>query len=82
MLQENNFFRCSILPIVQWGSYPRTGGNINYPISFTTKVYAISSTSALDYTSTDLSNLSYLHIKDTNYGTPNKVNGWYIAIGV
>ena len=81
-LSQNGWVKFSNGLILQWGSYPRTGGNINYPISFTTKVYAISSTSALDYTSTDLSNLSYLHIKDTNYGTPNKVNGWYIAIGV
>lgn len=81
-LAQNGYVKFSNGLILQWGSYPRTGGNINYPISFTTKVYAISSTSALDYTSTDLSNLSYLHIKDTNYGTPSKVNGWYIAIGV
>ena len=39
MLQENNFFRCSILPIVQWGlSSSSSSGDsnisINLPISF------------------------------------------------
>ena len=69
------------IPIVQWGSYPNNGGNITYPISFTTKVFAITSTSALDNASTNLSNLTYWHTTDTNAGTPFKVNGWYIAIG-
>ena len=65
----------------QWGSYPNNGGNITYSISFTTKVFAITSTSALDNASTNLSNLTYWHTTDTNAGTPFKVNGWYIAIG-
>ncbi|MFR3241547.1 hypothetical protein [Megamonas funiformis] len=53
-----------------------------YPISFTIKVFAITSTSALDHDSTDLNNLTYWHTTDTNAGTPTKINGWYIAIGV
>ncbi|WP_289130411.1 hypothetical protein [uncultured Megamonas sp.] len=53
-----------------------------YPISFTIKVFAITSTSALERNSTDLSNLTYWHTTDTNAGTPTKINGWYIAIGV
>lgn len=38
MLQENNFFRCSILPIVQpqqWGN-TRGGTTVTFPVSFTT----------------------------------------------
>ena len=69
-------------PIVQWGTYPKNGGNIIYPISFTIKVFAITSTSALERDSTDLNNLTYWHTTDTNAGTPTKINGWYIAIGV
>lgn len=37
MLQENNFFRCSILPIVeveQWGN-TRGGTTVTFPVSFT-----------------------------------------------
>ena len=38
MLQENNFFRCSILPIVQWGSINIIYGTgfytLNFPITF------------------------------------------------
>ena len=66
----------------QWGTYPKNGGNIMYPISFTIKVFAITSTSALERDSTDLNNLTYWHTTDTNVGTPTKINGWYIAIGV
>lgn len=65
----------------QWGSYPENGGNITYPIAFKAKVFSIASTSALDNSSTNLSNLTYWHTTDTNYGTPSKVDGWYIAIG-
>ena len=66
---------------VQWGSYTENGGNITYPIAFKAKVFSIASTSALDNSSTNLSNLTYWHTTDTNYGTPSKVDGWYIAIG-
>ena len=65
----------------QWGSYPREGGNIKYPISFTTKVYAIIGSSALDSNDMNISNLTYWYTNDTNHGVPNKVAGRYIAIG-
>lgn len=45
MLQENNFFRCSILPIVQWGSANGTDGSnppwYNFPISFPDICYQV-----------------------------------------
>ena len=48
MLQENNFFRCSILPIVQpqqWGSANGTDGSnppwYNFPIAFSNICYQV-----------------------------------------
>ena len=70
-----------IVQFIQWGTYPKNGGNITYPIAFKAKVFSIASTSTLDNSSTNLSNLTYWHTTDTNYGTPDKVDGWYIAIG-
>ena len=45
MLQENNFFRCSILPIVQWGLIKQNHSGditytINFPISFSNNCFA------------------------------------------
>ena len=80
-LTQNGWVKFSNGLILQWGSYPYNGGNITYPIAFKAKVFSIASTSALDHSSTNLSNLTYWHTTDTNYGTPNKVDGWYIAIG-
>ena len=80
-LTQNGWVKFSNGLILQWGSYPENGGNITYPIAFKAKVFSIASTSVLDNSSTNLSNLTYWHTTDTNYGTPNKVDGWYIAIG-
>ena len=38
MLQENNFFRCSILPIVQWGKGHDTQF-VTFPIAFTQQAF-------------------------------------------
>lgn len=81
-LTQNGWVKFGNGLILQWGTYPKNGGNIMYPISFTIKVFAITSTSALERDSTDLNNLTYWHTTDTNAGTPTKINGWYIAIGV
>ena len=80
-LTQNGWVKFSNGLILQWGSYTENGGNITYPIAFKAKVFSIASTSALDNSSTNLSNLTYWHTTDTNYGTPSKVDGWYIAIG-
>lgn len=80
-LTQNGWVKYSNGLILQWGSYPENGGNITYPIAFKAKVFSIASTSTLDNSSTNLSNLTYWHTTDTNYGTPSKVDGWYIAIG-
>lgn len=80
-LSQNGWAKFSNGLILQWGTYPKNGGNITYPIAFKAKVFSIASTSTLDNSSTNLSNLTYWHTTDTNYGTPDKVDGWYIAIG-
>ena len=48
MLQENNFFRCSILPIVQWGilSNVQQSITINFPISFVNNIFSITASHA------------------------------------
>ena len=46
MLQENNFFRCSILPIVQWGYFNQNSFSdktytVSFPIVFTNTLYIV-----------------------------------------
>lgn len=46
MLQENNFFRCSILPIVQWGNNNGQGSFsrkvYSFPVAYSSAVYMMS----------------------------------------
>ena len=65
----------------QWGTYPSSGGTIKYPVSFTSKVFAVISTSSLKFDATDINNLAYWTTTDTNVGTDWKTSGWYLAMG-
>lgn len=69
------------LPIVQWGTYPGSGGTIRYPVSFTSKVFAVISSSSLNFNATDINNLAYWTTTDTNIGNNWKTSGWYLAMG-
>lgn len=68
-------------PIVQWGTYPGSGGTIRYPVSFTSKVFAVISSSSLNFNATDINNLAYWTTTDTNIGNNWKTSGWYLAMG-
>ena len=41
----------------QWGTYPSSGGTIRYPVSFTSKVFAVISTSSLKFDAKDIDNI-------------------------
>lgn len=86
MLQENNFFRCSILPIVQpqqWG-FANDSGQwrkvIHLPIDFK----SFSSILAVGINSDDSANCGYhLNSKELNsFSYLYDVSLCYIAIGV
>lgn len=65
----------------QWGTYPGSGGTIRYPVSFTSKVFAVISSSSLNFNATDINNLAYWTTTDTNIGNNWKTSGWYLAMG-
>ena len=59
----------------QWGTYPGSGGTIRYPVSFTSKVFAVISSSSLNFNATDINNLAYWTTTDTNIGNNWKTSG-------
>lgn len=81
ILYENNSLVHYYFPIVQWGTYPGSGGTIRYPVSFTSKVFAVISSSSLNFNATDINNLAYWTTTDTNIGNNWKTSGWYLAMG-
>ena len=80
-LTQNGWVKYSNGLILQWGTYPSSGGTIRYPVSFTSKVFAVISTSSLKFDATDINNLAYWTTTDTNVGTDWKTSGWYLAMG-
>lgn len=80
-LTQNGWVKFSNGLILQWGTYPSSGGTIRYPVSFTSKVFAVISTSSLKFDATDINNLAYWTTTDTNVGTDWKTSGWYLAMG-
>ena len=81
MLQENNFFRCSILPIVQWGS--GAPGTITYPIEFTSAFIAIATPANGSPNEIGITNLktNSFHVENWSSSRP-AYNDYWIAIGI
>ena len=80
-LTQNGWVKFSNGLILQWGTYPGSGGTIRYPVSFTSKVFAVISSSSLNFNATDINNLAYWTTTDTNIGNNWKTSGWYLAMG-
>ena len=80
-LTRNGWAKFSNGLILQWGTYPGSGGTIRYTVSFTSKVFAVISSSSLNFNATDINNLAYWTTTDTNIGNNWKTSGWYLAMG-
>lgn len=92
MLQENNFFRCSILPIVshnrQWGTVKgvANGKQYNFPISFINNILGAATNKNWrgGYGSADGNSAGIELINKTSfyaYGDDGSPNVNYIVIG-